>query len=90
MSLILSGGYREERRSGDRVETREFRPGSLNFLRPATFHRVDLLDPERGADTLSLAGPKVAEWGFWNRETGEETPWEEFIRRKGLRPKSES
>jgi hypothetical protein len=81
-SLILSGGYREERRvrGTDRVETRIVRPGSLNFIRSDDFHRVDLLEGE--AWSLFLVGPKFTGWGFWNRDTGTFTPWREFIARK--------
>ncbi len=86
-SLILRGGYREERRvpilrrdSGAvidyRVCSRDYLPGDVNVLAPDTFHRVDLL----GSDcwTLFQTGPRVREWAFWCRETRAETPWREF------------
>lgn len=86
-SIILRRGYLEERRSdktaggakGDHV-TYAFHSVYLravrwyNFLRHDTFHRVEL---DRGeAWTLFLAGPKVQDWGFWNRSTGKYTPHE--------------
>jgi len=87
-SLILRRGYLEERRRevgkkwglhGDRIHHyfREVYIRSVrytNFLWHDTFHRVEL---DRGeAWTLFLAGPKVQDWGFWNRSTGKYTPHE--------------
>ena len=82
VSFILSGGYREERRLPDtsKVIVRTFRPGSMNLLFDDDYHRVDLLDDE--AWTLFVVGPKVADWSFWNRHTGETTQWRKFITRK--------
>lgn len=83
VSLILAGGYSEERRRGDRMVWRqEFRPWMVNVLQADTFHRVDLLDPKEGAWTLFWVGEKVQSWGFWSRETGEFTPWRQFIAKK--------
>lgn len=81
VSLILSGGYREERRVGNQVVTRTVRPGTLNFIAADDFHRVDLLKDH--AWTLFFAGRVVQTWGFWNRTSGEFIPWREqvFIRR---------
>ncbi|HXD98238.1 MAG TPA: hypothetical protein VN646_16940 [Candidatus Acidoferrum sp.] len=78
-SLILAGGYIEERRSGNQVNTRAVFPGSINWLSQDTFHRVELLDGE--AWSLFVAGPKVQSWGFWDRVTGAFTPWREYIAR---------
>lgn len=81
VAFILSGGYREERRVGDDVIVRELRPGSINIIRADDFHRVDLYSDESWS--LFIAGPQTGRgWGFWNRETGEFTPWREFITRK--------
>lgn len=81
LSLILSGGYREERRSGIRdVVTRVVRPGRLNFLRHGDHHRVDLLGQE--CWSLFVVGPKASSWSFWDRETGEIVHWREFLARK--------
>jgi hypothetical protein len=83
VSLILTGGYIEERRTKDmRVVRRVVRPGSINIITQNTFHRVELLDPERGAWTLFIAGPKVSSWGFWDPVTHEFLHWREFIDRK--------
>lgn len=84
LSIILSGGYREERRSGIRdVVTRVLRPGRLNFLRHGDHHRVDLLGQE--CWSLFIVGAKASSWSFWDRETGEVTPWREFLARKRTR-----
>lgn len=78
LSLVLSGGYSEERRQPDGTVARtEKRPGSLNLIRGTDFHRVDLLDERRGAWTLFLVGPRTKDWGFWDRVTGRFTDWRE-------------
>ena len=87
LSLVLVGGYIEERRNRFvpwMVVRRVLRPWSFNFLRPRDFHRVDLIDGE--AWTLFLVGPKVTHWFFWDRETGREIPWREFLASKQVRP----
>lgn len=89
LAIILSGGYREERRVWahaytemfDQVRTRTLRPGMVNFIRGTDFHRVELLSDE--AWSLFIAGPHTGEgWGFWNRLTNQFLPWREFITRK--------
>jgi hypothetical protein len=83
LSMILVGGYVEERRVGERGnETRwkVFPPGSVNVIRPTTQHRVKLVD--RCCWTLIVTGPKVRDWGFWRRETDEWIPWMEFVERR--------
>lgn len=74
VSLVLSGGYLEERRIGDRVIRRRVLPGSINLLSSSTYHRVDLL--EQGAWTLFVMGPKLPTWWFWNRDTLSRCRWE--------------
>jgi hypothetical protein len=88
-SLILTGGYREERRMGEpgayRVETRTYQVGDVNVLGPDTFHRVDLLDEAAGCWTLFVAGERTHAWGFWDPETDVFTPLDEMkTARKGL------
>ena len=81
VSLILSGGYIEERRHGRDYEyvvrVRRFRPGMINIIRSSDFHRVDLVGKE--AWSLFLVGPKFSSWGFWCRNTGRFWPWRQFI-----------
>ena len=82
-ALILSGGYREERRIGtsEHVRVRLVRPGTINVIRGDDYHRVDLLSDE--AWSLFVAGPQTGKtWSFWDRVTGAVTPWREFITRK--------
>ena len=79
VSLILAGGYVEERRKGEGVVRHTYRPGALNLLLASTFHRVELL--ERDAWSLFLVGPKVGHWGFWDRHSGRFEPWREYIAR---------
>jgi hypothetical protein len=81
ISLILAGGYSEERRmrGTNRVVRRTVKPGSLNFIGPEDFHRVDLLPGQKDAWSLFIVGPKFTGWGFWNRHTGVFTPWRQFI-----------
>lgn len=84
VSLILAGGYVEERRvwSGreSSVIQRSVLPGSINFIDHDDFHRVDLIEGD--AWSLFIAGPKESTWGFWNRLNGEFTHWREFFARK--------
>jgi len=88
VSLILAGGYREERREGRIVVARDYKPGDVNVICPDTFHRVDLLEAD--CWTLFATGPVVQSWGFWSRVTGDFTPWREFVRSKGLVPRGEA
>jgi len=78
VSLMLVGGYSEERRGKDNVVRRRLiLPGQLNFIGHDTYHRVDLIDGD--AWSLFIVGPKVSSWGFWNRHDGSLTPWREFV-----------
>ena len=84
-SLVLAGGYIEERRAKDwrsppwhSVERRVIRPFSWNKIDATDFHRVDLIESD--CWSLFIAGPKTGEsWGFWDRWTGKFLPWREFI-----------
>lgn len=76
VSLILAGGYIEERRHGDRVRTHVLWPSNVNVIRAEDFHRVDLIEDD--AWTLFLAGPKASTWFFWDRNTKKRCGWREF------------
>lgn len=84
VSLILRGGYVEERYVEDGVSkelpirVRRFRPGMINLLTKTTFHRVDLVGG-RECLTLLMVGPKFSSWGFRRRDTGEFVPWRDYI-----------
>lgn len=85
ISLILAGGYVEERRVADEVVAYTYKtPGSLNLIRANDFHRVDLLEDD--CWTLFITGPKAQSWGFLDNNTQEFTPWRDFIAKKGLFP----
>jgi hypothetical protein len=62
-SLILAGGYREERCAADGTAiVREYRPGDVNILAANDQHRIDLL----AADcwTVFFAGSFEQAWAF--------------------------
>jgi hypothetical protein len=66
VSLVLTGGYDEQRPSDEeagQISTRTIRPLRLNFLRGEDFHRV-VLRERRPAWTLFFHGPRVKGWGF--------------------------
>jgi hypothetical protein len=72
VSFVLTGGYNEERRNvDDTVYKRTVKPFSFNFLFRNDFHRVELLDEEKGAWTFFFTGPRSKDmsWGFWDRIT---------------------
>jgi len=80
-SLVLWGGYVEERRApDDSIALRTLYPFRVNVIRANDFHRVALLYGE--AWTLFLAGPRTQSWGFWNRQTRRFTEWREFLTEK--------
>jgi hypothetical protein len=87
-SLVLVGGYVEERRVKTNGQASRFRFQLVNrrIVRPFTwnkidaddFHRVDLI--EKDCWSLFIAGPKTGKsWGFWDRWTGRFLPWRDFI-----------
>lgn len=67
-SLILVGSYLEERSSDKtRVAVKVFRPGQINLIRSATWHRIaDLLSED--VWTLFVHGPRVQSWSFGSKE----------------------
>jgi hypothetical protein len=62
-SLVLVGGYREYRCTGERRTVREYRPGDVNVLAASDQHRIELLD--RDCWTLFLVGDYAQPWGFY-------------------------
>lgn len=91
ISLILLNGYLEERRGRAPRIARPRRHAAVNryIRRPGdaveinrdTFHRVDL--PYGDAWTLFFAGPYIGTWHFWDRDTGQQEQWEDFLRARG-------
>lgn len=63
VSLILVGGYREQRCGPDgRLVERAYRPGDVNVLAADDRHRIDLLASD--CWTLFLAGAVEKSWSF--------------------------
>jgi hypothetical protein len=85
VSFILAGGYREERRDGNAVRTRIVRPGMVNIIRGDDFHKVELLDPVKGAWTIFISGTRAQDWGFWHPETSEYLSWREHVARRKVK-----
>lgn len=86
-SLILAGGYIEERRvplpfneHKYTVQTKLYKPWSLNRIYTDTFHRVMLLEDD--AWSVIVRGKTQQSWGFWDRETGKFTHWQEFVAKR--------
>lgn len=84
-SILLVGGYREERRrwTGSEfvVDQKTVVAGQVNVILATTFHRVDLLYPETWS--LFVMGPRTGEtWSFWDRYTGRTMPHVEFLEKK--------
>lgn len=62
-SLILVGGYTEERCLPDGTKTtKQYKPGDVNIIEPDDRHRIDLLTQE--CWTLFLAGHFEKAWDF--------------------------
>jgi hypothetical protein len=80
-SLILAGGYDEERRvdsisarGGYKIVLQRFKPGMTNHLFADTFHRVHLIGDDECWTAIAL-GEKVQSWGFYSFETGKFLHW---------------
>lgn len=86
-SIILSGGYIEERFDPitDKYTTRVLRAPAVNFLRHGDFHRVTLIGGEP-CWTLFLTGKRVSSWGFIDRKTGLYYHWATYFEK--MRKKS--
>lgn len=86
-SLILTNGYMEERWDPklQKIVQRTIRPGSINRILANDFHRVELLDPTRGAWTLFFSGARLERpWGFWWPGVHDFTPWFNFVRKRNV------
>lgn len=83
VSLVLAGGYTEERRgSGWRRHERRLKPGRLNVIRPDDYHRVARL---HGTETWTLfvVWPRTRSWGFWVPGRGH-IPWRDRLAERGI------
>ena len=88
VSLILTGGYNEERRFGRRVVTRLVKPLSLNVIRADDYHRVDLLKDR--AWTLFFAMKPKRTWFFWDRDTNKTVWWRDHVENRPRREVAEA
>lgn len=73
LSIILRGGYWEEREVNGVVEYRRAR--FWNFIRATDKHRIISLNREPTM-TLMFASKVVRGWGFWTKEGW--VPWREY------------
>jgi len=92
VSLVLAGGYTEERLlgtmsdelggTGSVIGQRRLRPGHLNIIRERDYHRVSEL---HGNETWTLfaAWPRTRSWGFWMPGRGH-VPWRDRLRERGI------
>jgi hypothetical protein len=79
LSLILVGGYIEERRQpDDTITKKKFLPWSFNLVKHETFHRVELL--QQDGWSLFITGSRTDErsWGFWDRITKKYYDYRQF------------
>ena len=83
ISLILTGGYAEERLVNGETREVERGPLSLALLRSNTFHNVAELRGETW--TLFIVGPKTKSWGFMVPGRGY-VPWRDRLRERGIEP----
>ena len=70
VSLVLTGGYFEERLQDGKVVTRRVRPLTLNVIRGSDFHRV-VLPEGKNAWSLFCHTGWVKGWGFMRPEGAE-------------------
>lgn len=83
VSLILTGGYIEERLAGDpegefSIEASRRGIGAVTFVGCHTWHRIERL-LGRPTWTLFITGPKRKSWSFFVPEWPKTVPWREFI-----------
>jgi hypothetical protein len=85
VSVILTSGYKEFRwkPASKSFSTHYLKPGSINYIRRNDFHRVELYK-DQGCWTLFTSIGRVMEsngrdWSFLNTETGELTPWGQWV-----------
>lgn len=86
LSLILSGGYIEERYDvvTNTYSTRVLVAPAVNFLRHGDFHRVSLIGSEE-CWSLFFTGKRVSDWGFIKRDTGLYYHWSTYFAMVGKR-----
>lgn len=86
LSLVLVGGYREERLVIDdegmdkQVVVRMVKPFSFNIIRHDDYHRVDLLEDD--AWSIFITGKRVQDWGFWKEKEDVHVPWKQYLQER--------
>lgn len=79
VSFVLRGGYEEYESEYPRIFPGQPRQINwFNFKNKTTAHRISQVKPN--TITLIVSGPKDREkdWGFYDRDTLEYTPWNEY------------
>jgi hypothetical protein len=80
-SIILVGGYVEERRrTDDTIEERVFLPGDINTLSDKDFHRVELIGKDGWSLFFTGWRSKKRSWGFWDRVTKQYLDFKNFAK----------
>lgn len=79
-SLILCGSYREikvvpNKNWFDTV----YKPGMINVISNKEYHKITMLS--NPIWTLFFAKKSSKDWGFYDKETGEHIPWQEYTAR---------
>lgn len=86
-SLILKGGYKEERLVNNKVRVYHYKAGDVNIIKANDFHRVVMPEGVNGTGvwTLFCSGKKVQDWGFIDPNTGEFIDWQTYEENKSLK-----
>jgi len=82
LSFILTGGYHEERKDGDKTSKiieHDIRRYTFNRINHNTFHRVTKREGSGHIWTIFFTGKRVQDWGFWDKDTNEYIPHKDFI-----------
>lgn len=80
-SIILDGGYVEERReSDDSISERTYLPGSINTLTDKDFHRVELIGNDGWSLFFTGWRSDKRSWGFWDRVTKQYLDFKNFAK----------
>lgn len=104
VSLILSGGYDEDRmvrgmmhlsRAGNAQYLSDVMHLETLYFKPGDLNFIDnntyhrVTLPNGEAWSLILSGPKTSGWGFVDLTSFRYTPWRDFIKAKGLHVQEE-
>ncbi len=78
-SIILAGGYSEERLQPDgTIRRKDYPAGSFNYMNDKHFHRVDLLEEDGWSLFFTGWRSEKRSWGFWDRVTKEYTDFTKY------------